>query len=53
MPPDAVAFYFQQLVRAVEFMHAHGFCHRDLKAENCMVDLNSHTLKVCAPKNGP
>ena len=47
------AFYFQQLLDAVVFMHNNGFCHRDLKAENCVIDSATHTVKViiihCCP----
>ena len=41
-----VAHYFQQLLHAVIFMHNNGFCHRDLKAENCVVDTASQRVKV-------
>ena len=40
------AFYFQQLLDAVVFMHNNGFCHQDLKAENCVIDSATHTVKV-------
>lgn len=48
MPEPVAAFFFQQLVRAVQFMHANGFCHRDIKPDNCMVDRATQTLKVAA-----
>ena len=42
------AFYFQQLLDAVIFMHNNGFCHRDLKAENCVIQSATHSVKVIA-----
>ncbi len=44
-----VAYYFQQLINAVIFMHNNGFCHRDLKAENCVVDSSTQRVKVQTP----
>eukprot|EP00826_Nyctotherus_ovalis_P035824 TRINITY_DN310_c0_g1_i9.p1 TRINITY_DN310_c0_g1~~TRINITY_DN310_c0_g1_i9.p1 ORF type:complete len:449 (+),score=154.32 TRINITY_DN310_c0_g1_i9:180-1526(+) len=32
--------YFRQFVEALEFMHAKGFAHRDIKAENILLDSN-------------
>ncbi|DBA87363.1 TPA: hypothetical protein ACH3X1_004410 [Trebouxia sp. C0004] len=46
LPEPMVAYYFQQLINAVIFMHNHGFCHRDLKAENCVVDSSTQRVKV-------
>ncbi|KAL3140951.1 hypothetical protein ABBQ32_005475 [Trebouxia sp. C0010 RCD-2024] len=46
LPEATVAHYFQQLVNAVIFMHNNGFCHRDLKLENCVVDTSSQRIKV-------
>ena len=46
LPEPKVAHYFQQLINAVIFMHNNGFCHRDLKAENCVVDTASQCVKV-------
>lgn len=46
LPEPTVAHYFQQLINAVIFMHNNGFCHRDLKAENCVVDTASQRVKV-------
>jgi serine/threonine protein kinase len=44
MPEPMAAFYFAQLLRAVQFMHDHGFCHRDIKPENCMVDRRTNQV---------
>lgn len=46
LPEPTVAHYFHQLINAVIFMHNNGFCHRDLKAENCVVDTASQRVKV-------
>ncbi len=32
--------FFHQLIDALEFMHAKGFAHRDIKAENMLLDAN-------------
>ena len=37
--------YFRQLVDALEFMHSRGYAHRDVKAENVLLDSN-YTLKL-------
>ncbi|OAY82502.1 CBL-interacting serine/threonine-protein kinase 12 [Ananas comosus] len=42
---DVARKYFQQLVSAVNFCHARGVYHRDIKAENLLVDENGD-LKV-------
>uniref|UniRef100_A0A7N0UUQ6 non-specific serine/threonine protein kinase n=1 Tax=Kalanchoe fedtschenkoi TaxID=63787 RepID=A0A7N0UUQ6_KALFE len=36
---------FQQLIRAVDYIHSRGVCHRDLKLENVLLD-GSSNLKV-------
>ncbi|DBA70674.1 TPA: hypothetical protein ACH3X2_012052 [Trebouxia sp. C0005] len=46
LPEPMVAYYFQQLINAVIFMHNNGFCHRDLKAENCVLDSSTQCVKV-------
>lgn len=33
-------YYFEQLLEALEHLHANGYCHRDLKIENILVDQN-------------
>ncbi|ETV98393.1 serine/threonine protein kinase [Aphanomyces invadans] len=38
--------WFEQIVRAVAYMHRRGFAHRDLSLENVLVDGHGHCL-VC------
>lgn len=37
--------YFKQLIEALDFMHAKGFAHRDIKAENLLLD-SQYVLKL-------
>eukprot|EP00210_Caulerpa_lentillifera_P008912 g8503.t1 len=46
MPEAMAAYYFHQLLQGVLFMHDKGFCHRDLKAENCMIVKSTQKLKI-------
>lgn len=34
--------FFGQLVSAVSYMHAHNFCHRDIKCENVLLSSPTH-----------
>lgn len=43
MREDEAARVFSQMVSAVEFCHRNGIVHRDLKAENVLLD---HELNV-------
>ena len=45
-PEHVARKYFQQLVSALYYCHQQGIAHRDLKAENLLVDEKGN-LKVC------
>lgn len=38
MDEGVVRYYFKQLCQAVAYMHEQGYCHRDLKLENLLLD---------------
>lgn len=38
-------FYFKQLVDSLEYLHSKGYCHRDIKTENILLDAD-YNLKL-------
>ncbi len=38
-------FIFKQIAEAVYFIHSQGFCHRDIKLDNILIDSNNQ-IKV-------
>ena len=48
VPEPLAKFYFRQLVGAMKHVHALDYCHRDLKLENVMIDLQQQCVKVRA-----
>ncbi|KAI8394429.1 Serine/Threonine protein kinases active-site signature [Nakaseomyces glabratus] len=45
MSPDEISCYFKQLCHGVNYLHAMGIAHRDLKLDNCVVT-NDGILKL-------
>jgi hypothetical protein len=45
MSDSIVRYYFKQLLEAMEYTHDRGFCHRDLKLENILLD-KEYNIKV-------
>nr|AAL28053.1 checkpoint protein kinase [Antonospora locustae] len=44
LPHELAHFYFRQLVSAVKHLHEMGICHRDIKADNLLIDKNGNLL---------
>ena len=44
-PEKLARYYFKQLISALEFMHAKGYVHRDIKAENLLMD-SEYNIKL-------
>ena len=38
LPTKITRYYFHQAFKAVEYLHKSGFCHRDIKLENLLLD---------------
>lgn len=45
MPEETARFFMRQVFGALEFCHAKGICHRDVRLENFMLD-NAGNVKV-------
>ncbi|CAI2364797.1 unnamed protein product [Moneuplotes crassus] len=45
MDDRVVRYYFRQLLQGIDFMHNSGYCHRDLKLENILLD-NEYNIKI-------
>ncbi len=39
--------YAFQIFKSLNYIHSLGFCHRDIKPQNLLIDLNTQTLKLC------
>jgi glycogen synthase kinase 3 beta len=46
-PKIVVKLYSFQLLKALNYIHVMGICHRDIKPQNVLVDPNTHILKLC------
>jgi serine/threonine protein kinase len=40
-----VAYYIYELLKALEYCHAHGIMHRDVKPHNVMIDHKKRKLR--------
>ena len=47
MPIILVKLYAYQTFRALAYVHALGYCHRDIKPHNLLVNPSTHSLKLC------
>ncbi len=47
MPIFLVKLYVYQMLRSLAHIHRQGICHRDIKPQNLLVDVQTHALKLC------
>jgi serine/threonine protein kinase len=47
VPLLLVKLYIYQMCRGLGYMHGSGICHRDIKPQNLLVDLDTHQLYFC------
>jgi len=42
-----VKLYSFQMIKSLAYLHGKGICHRDIKPQNILIDLETHKLKLC------
>lgn len=47
VPEIYVQLFSYQLLRALNYMHLRGVCHRDVKPQNLLIDPSLGVLKIC------
>lgn len=47
MPSLEIKLYTYQMFRALNFIHAQGICHRDIKPQNLLINPITGELKLC------
>ncbi|CAD8178505.1 unnamed protein product [Paramecium octaurelia] len=47
IPAPLIKLYSYQMIRALLYLQAIGICHRDIKPQNILVNLETNVLKIC------